>query len=39
MEFYAILDQVLEILQRRGRVTYLSLKLAFGLDDALLEGV
>jgi class 3 adenylate cyclase len=39
MEFYAILDQVLDLLQRRGRVTYLGLKLEFGLDDALLEGV
>jgi predicted ATPase/class 3 adenylate cyclase len=39
MEFYAILDQVLDLLHRRGRVTYLGLKLEFGLDDALLEGV
>ena len=39
MEFYAILDQVLDLLRRRGRVTYLGLKLEFGLDDALLEGV
>ena len=33
MEFYAILDQVLDLLQRRGRVTYFGLKLEFGLDD------
>jgi class 3 adenylate cyclase len=39
MEFYAILDQVLDLLRRRGRVTYLGLKLEFGLDDVLLEGV
>jgi hypothetical protein len=38
MEFYAILGQVLDLLQRRSRVTYLGLKLEFGLDDALLLG-
>jgi hypothetical protein len=39
VEFYAILDQVLALLRRRGRVTYLGLKLEFGLDDTFLEGV
>ena len=39
MEFYALLDRVLNLLQRRGRVIYLSLKLEFGLDDTFLEGV
>ena len=39
MEFYGILDQVLDLLRRRGRVTYLGLMLEFGLDDTFLEGV
>ena len=33
MEFYDVLDQVLTLLQRRGRVTYNALKLQFHLDD------
>jgi class 3 adenylate cyclase len=33
MEFYDILDQVVALLQRRGRVTYNALKLQFHLDD------
>jgi hypothetical protein len=33
MEFYAVLDQVVALLQRRGRVTYNALKLQFHLDD------
>jgi class 3 adenylate cyclase len=33
MEFYDILDQVVTLLQRRGRVTYNALKLQFTLDD------
>jgi class 3 adenylate cyclase len=33
MEFYDILDQIVVLLQRRGRVTYSALKLQFTLDD------
>ena len=33
MEFYAILDQVIELLRRRGRVTYRALQLQFNLND------
>jgi predicted ATPase/class 3 adenylate cyclase len=33
MDFYALLDQVVALLQRRGRVTYNALKLQFHLDD------
>ena len=34
MDFYAVLDQVLDLLRQRGRVTYKDLKRQFGLDDA-----
>ena len=37
MEFYEILDQILALLQRHGRVTYGPLKRQFQLDDAYLE--
>src|SRR5499427_2196742 len=37
MDFYAVLDEVLELLQRHKRVTYQALKRQFGLDDAYLE--
>jgi hypothetical protein len=37
MDFYAVLDQVLELLRQRGRVTYNALKRQFGLDDACLQ--
>jgi hypothetical protein len=37
MDFYATLDQVLDLLRQRGRVTYRALKRQFDLDDALLE--
>src|SRR5712691_10676307 len=37
MHFEAILDQVIAMLQRRGRVTYRALKRQFALDDAFLE--
>jgi class 3 adenylate cyclase/predicted ATPase len=36
MDFYAVLDQVVALLQRRGRVTYGALKLQFHLDDEQL---
>jgi class 3 adenylate cyclase/tetratricopeptide (TPR) repeat protein len=37
MDFYAVLDQVLDLLRQRGRVTYRALKRQFDLDDAILE--
>jgi len=37
MDFYAVLDEVLELLQRHKRVTYRALKRQFGLDDTYLE--
>ncbi|HKA56013.1 MAG TPA: hypothetical protein VKJ47_20365 [Candidatus Binatia bacterium] len=39
MTFDEALDQVRELLQRRGRVTYRSLKLRYQLDDEMLAGV
>jgi hypothetical protein len=37
MDFYALVDRVLDLLRRRGRVTYRALKRQFDLDDAVLE--
>ena len=37
MNFDDILDQAIEMLQRRGRVSYRALKAQFHLDDDLLE--
>jgi hypothetical protein len=37
MDFYAILDQVVDLLRSRQRVTYRSLKRQFDLDDAVLD--
>src|SRR5262245_38706731 len=39
MDFYAILDQTLDLLRQRGRVTYRALKLQFTLDDDQLEAL
>jgi hypothetical protein len=36
MRFNDILDQAIEILQRRGRITYRTLKREFNLDDEAL---
>src|SRR5215471_13918567 len=36
MSLYDVLDQVVTLLQRRGRVTYSALKLQFHLDDEQL---
>ena len=35
-DLYAILDQVVSLLRRRGRVTYNALKFQFNLDDVHL---
>jgi len=37
MDFYEVLDDVLELLRSRGRVTYRALKVQFQLDDEQLE--
>ena len=39
MNFEEILDQVIALLQRRGRVSYRTLKLQFRLDDEALEAL
>jgi class 3 adenylate cyclase len=37
MDFFEILDQVIDLLRRRGRITYRALQLQFRLDDTSLE--
>jgi hypothetical protein len=37
MDFYEVIDQVLAILQSRGRVTYQALRRQFNLDNDFLE--
>ena len=37
MRFSEIIDQVSALLQRKGRITYRSLKLEFDLDDEQLD--
>ena len=39
MDFYAILDQIVDLLRQRQRVTYRALQRQFQLDDAFLEDV
>jgi predicted ATPase/class 3 adenylate cyclase len=39
MDFYEVVDQVIELLRSRGRVTYRALKLQFKLDDETLEAL
>jgi class 3 adenylate cyclase len=39
MDFYAVLAQVVELLQREGRVSYRALKVLFSLDDDQLEAL
>ena len=39
MDFYAILDRVLDLLRQRQRVTYRALKVQFHLDDEALEAL
>ena len=36
MDFYAVLDQVVDLLRSRQRVTYRTLKRQFDLDDMAL---
>ena len=37
MKFYEVVEQVLALLQREGRVSYRALKREFGVDDDYLE--
>ncbi len=37
MDFFEILDQVVDLLRRRGRITFRALQLQFQLDDESLE--
>jgi hypothetical protein len=37
MDFYEVVAQVLELLQRQGRVSYRALKRQFGIDDEYIE--
>ncbi len=37
MKFYEVVEQVLVLLQRQGRVSYRALKREFNLDDEYLE--
>src|SRR5262249_22784295 len=39
MDFYTLLDQVIELLRQRQRVTYRALKVLFDLEDATLEAL
>jgi predicted ribosomally synthesized peptide with nif11-like leader len=39
MDFYEVLDQIIDLLRRRGRVTYRALKRQFRLEDDFLEDV
>jgi class 3 adenylate cyclase/tetratricopeptide (TPR) repeat protein len=39
MDFYTVLDQAVDLLRQRGRVTYRALKLQFQLDDDQLEAI
>ena len=39
MDFYAVLDQVVELLRKRGRVSYRGLSEQFALDEARLEAL
>jgi hypothetical protein len=38
-DFYALLDQVVDLLRSRGRVSYRALQRQFGLDDAYLDSI
>lgn len=39
MDFYEVLDQVIDLLKQRGRASYRALKLQFKLDDEALEAL
>jgi class 3 adenylate cyclase len=39
MDFYEVLDQVVDLLKQRGRVTYRALKRQFNIDDEFIENL
>jgi hypothetical protein len=39
MDFYEMVDQVVDLLKQRGRVSYRALKVQFQLDDESLEAL
>jgi hypothetical protein len=39
MTFDEILEQIITLLKRQGRVSYLALKIQFSLDDKYLEAL
>jgi class 3 adenylate cyclase/tetratricopeptide (TPR) repeat protein len=39
MDFYAVLDQVVDLLRQRQRITYRALKIQFQLDDEAVEAL
>lgn len=39
MDFYEVLDQVINLVKERGRASYRALKVQFKLDDASLEAL
>ena len=39
MDFFAVVDQVIELLRSRGRVSYRALKVQFHLDDEALDAL
>jgi Adenylate and Guanylate cyclase catalytic domain len=39
MDFYAVLDQVVDLLRSRGRVSYRALRIQFNLNDDALEAL
>jgi class 3 adenylate cyclase/tetratricopeptide (TPR) repeat protein len=39
MEFFTVVDQVIELLRSRGRVSYRALRLQFNLDDNALDAL
>jgi hypothetical protein len=39
MDFYEVLDQVIDLLKQRGRASYRALKVQFHLDDESLEAL
>ena len=39
MDLFAVVDQVIELLQSRGRVSYRALRVQFQLDDEALEAL
>lgn len=39
MDFYAVVDEIVELLRSRGRVSYRALKEHFGLDDARMDAL